>query len=116
MAFPAPPRIETRRRDLSPGRKRLIAVCQAIGFGEIRNLRVRGDEPSFDPPPEIVRDVVLGREDVPVPARGKADFVLKREHRDLFDRFESDHDLDIERITVQAGLPIRIRLKLAATS
>ena len=39
--------------DLSPGQRRLLRLFQAINFGRIEELEVRGGEPQISPLPRV---------------------------------------------------------------
>jgi len=107
---------EARKLDLSPARQALVGLLQDVQFGEIRGLRVVSGEPVLRPFPEVLRDLFPGRPDAPHPARGKADFALKSEVVALFELFDQEQELTIDRIVVQAGLPVRIRIKVSGAS
>ena len=63
------PRAEQRKRDLSPGRQRLVELMQQIQFGRIHDLPVRGGEPVFEPPPRAVKTVKIAGRNAPRPRR-----------------------------------------------
>ncbi|MBU1701015.1 MAG: hypothetical protein KJ970_13915 [Candidatus Eisenbacteria bacterium] len=64
-------------------------------------------EPVLDPPPRVVREIRLGRAG-PGPAKGKDDFLLKKQVIDLFDEMTRVDNGQIERIDIQGGLPFRV--------
>ena len=101
------------KKDLTEARRALVELMQEIRYGEISDLEVREGEPIMHPPPIAYRDVALGRENGPHPARHLEDFVLKRELIALFDLFETHRNIRIHRLVVQAGLPLRVRVRLA---
>ena len=45
--------------DLSPGQRRLLRLFQAINFGRIEELEVRGGEPQFSPLPRVFVELKL---------------------------------------------------------
>lgn len=106
---------ESRKRQLSPARQALLEVLQEIHYGEILNLQVVDGEPILDPSPEIFKDRVLGKDNGPHPARGRADFSLKNEVLGLFEMFDREQNIAVYRVVVQAGLPLRVRVKVNAS-
>ena len=118
-SHPAPSRgrsVEFRKQELSPARRALVELFQEINFGEIHDLQVHRREPVLDPPPEVFRDLVLGKENTPHAARSRADFTLKKEVVELFDLFDREQQLVIVRLIVQAGLPLRLRVRTTRES
>jgi hypothetical protein len=102
----------TRKVNLSPPRRRLVALMQELHFGEIHGLRIVDGDPLFDPFPEVARDIVLSKEDRPHPARGISDFALKAEVVNLYELFDREQTITIDRLIVQAGLPLRLRVRV----
>jgi hypothetical protein len=81
---------------------------QRMNFGRIEALAIEGGEPSFTPPPRIVKDVKLGAADNGArPELDSDDFALKREHIDLFENFRRLGHGTIECLEVKSGLPFR---------
>jgi hypothetical protein len=89
---------------------------QEVHFGSVESLHVRDREPVLDPPPKVVRDLMLGKFERTHPARALSDFVLKDEVVDLFELFDREQNIDIDRITIQAGLPLRLRVRIDAAA
>jgi hypothetical protein len=99
---------------LSPARRRLLELMQSINFGRVENLVVRGGEPSFDPPPRVVREVKFGGDNGSRPELAASDFKLKAQVADLFrelDRIGDGYALVLE---VKHGLPFRLLVAEAA--
>ncbi|NLY01553.1 MAG: hypothetical protein GXY83_36140 [Rhodopirellula sp.] len=96
------------KSSLSPGRRRLLEMMQALNFGRIEQLAVAGGEPIFHPPPKVSRELKFGAENGPRPELSLDDFVLKAEVRALFDAITEIGDGVIERIEVRHGLPFRM--------
>jgi|SRR5580704_761643 hypothetical protein len=96
---------------LSAPQKRLLETLQKTNFGRIEGLTIRAGEPTFDPMPRIVKDVKLGAPDNGArPEALAADFVLKREHIELFETLARVGDGVIECLEIKAGLPFRISM------
>ena len=98
------------KASLSTGHRRLLKICQELNYGRIEGLVVHaGGEPSFDPPPRIIRDIKLGAADNgPRPELHAEDFVLKREHIELFENLRRLGKGTIHSLEVKAGLPFRL--------
>jgi hypothetical protein len=97
------------KNSLSTSRKRLIETMQQTNFGRILGLTIRAGEPVFTPPPRIVKDVKLGAADNEArPELHAADFVLKRQHVELFENLKRIGDGTIESIEIKSGLPFRL--------
>jgi hypothetical protein len=97
---------------LSPPRRRLVELLQEIHYGEIHGLKVAADEPVLDPFPEVSRDIALTKDNGPHPERRATDFALKAEVVTLFELFDREQHITIDRLIVQAGLPLRLRVRV----
>ena len=102
------------KRSLSAPRQRLVRLLQEINFGRLEHLQVRDGEPVFDPPPRILREVVLGKTNVPNPAKKMEDFYLKEHLIELFGLFDRKRSCTIDSLVVQDGLPVRMTVLEAA--
>ena len=100
-----------RFSQLSPARQNLIRLCQTINFGSIENLEVRDCEPTFDPPPVMLRDLKLDSDVGPRPELALADFVVSNEILRLMGHLNEIKLGTIRRIEVRGGLPRRILLE-----
>ena len=106
-----PGRKPFRKSDLSPPRKRLVERMQGVGHGRIENLVMRGREPQWSPPPDVFRDVIIGKRPGPHPRRQQADFGLKNHLAELFEDFDRSQDGARYSIAIEDGLPVRFRVK-----
>jgi hypothetical protein len=79
-----------------------------INFGSIENLEVRDSEPTFDPPPVMLRDLKLDSDDGPRPELALADFVVSHEIVRLMGHLDEVKLGTIRRVEVRGGLPRRI--------
>jgi hypothetical protein len=104
---------ELRFSQMSTARQVLIRACQQVGFGAIRNLELRGQEPHFGPDAEIVFDYKLDGDEVPRPERSLNDFVICSEILRLFSMLDRMGNGTIEHVEVRAGIPRRMRFKAA---
>jgi hypothetical protein len=96
-----------RFSELSPARQKLVRMCQTVNYGQIKVLLVRDGEPIYEPPPVVVIDAKLYRDDGPRPELGLADFELCDDVRRLMARLDAAKNGMIQRIDVRAGLPCR---------
>ena len=64
---------------LSPSRRALIRIIQALNYGSILDLTIVNGELSFDPPPEVLIDVRLDEDVSPRPELEFEDFTLPAE-------------------------------------
>lgn len=99
---------------LSPARRRLLELMQSIHFGRVENLVVRGGEPSFDPPPRVVREVKFGGDNGPRPELATGDFKLKAQVVELFRELDRLGDGTALVLEVKHGLPFRLLVAEAA--
>ena len=104
---PVPP---GRLRDLSPERRRLVELMQAINFGRLEGLVVRRGQPVLEPRPAVVREVKFAGETGPRPEAGRPDFALKDQHRELFRVLDELGDGTVAVLTVKHGLPFHAEL------
>jgi hypothetical protein len=97
------------KSSLSTPLKLLLETMQQTNYGRIENLSIQNGEPVFDPLPRIVKDIKLGTSDNgPRPELEASDFLLKKEHIDLFENLRRLKNATIQSIEVKAGLPFRI--------
>jgi hypothetical protein len=100
-----------RFSQLTPPRQALIRICQTINFGSIENLEIRDSEPTFDPPPVMLRDLKLDSDDGPRPELALADFIVGNEIVRLMGHLDEMKLGNIRRVEVRGGLPRRIVLE-----
>ena len=91
---------------LPAARQRFLELLQAISFGSIEGLVVRGGQPILNPPPVLVYEIKFGAENGPRPATG--DFLLKTQVIELFAYFDRLGTGTIPRIEIKNGLPFRM--------
>ena len=103
-------KLAARKSTLTPSRARLVEVLQAVNYGRIENLPIVDGEPTFSPPPRVVRNVLLDRDAGRRPEIAAADFVLRREVAALFEHMTTAAPGSTMTITVQAGLPVRLQI------
>ena len=104
-----------RFSQLSPPRQKLVRMCQTVTYGQIKDLPFRDGEPIYEPPPVVVIDAKLYRDDGPRRELALADFVLRDDFRRLMARLDDARNGMIQRIEVHAGLPRRVLLESRLT-
>ncbi len=98
------------RASLNPVQRKVVEIIEALGYGVIERLSIRGGIPCYEPAPRIVQSIKLDSEQEPRPGAGHGDLTLKREFESLFDQLSRLRDgvVDIE---VRHGLPFRLVLE-----
>ena len=97
---------DLRKHHLSVDRQRFVLLVQRLGFGTIRELRVRAGEPVLDPLPRVRFRKKNGSTTPTRPPAETSDFALKREWLDFYADLEAIGDGVILSIEVAHGLPL----------
>ena len=98
------------KSSLAPVQRRLVEIIEALGFGVIDRLSIRGGVPCYDPEPRIVQAIKLVSGPERQLDRSRADFTLKKEFESLFDQLARLRNAVVG-IEVQHGLPFRLVLE-----
>ncbi len=98
----------------NPARQKLLRLMQGNPFSRIENLAVINGQPQFDPTTKIIAEHKFGANDGPRREAELADFVLKKEHVDLFQQFDEIGSGVILTLEVRGGLPFRMIREVAA--
>ena len=107
--------MDNRKSSHSWKRQRLVELMQRINFGIIGQLVIRDGQPVFDPPPQILQKVKFGGgENGPRPEIASADFPLKLEIIELFQRFDEMGNGVVEFLFVKHGLPSLMTVEIDA--
>jgi hypothetical protein len=93
---------------LSPARQTLVHILQAVNFGELQGIPVRGGDPILDDTSLVILDAKLDKEEVPRPELDLADFALNAEVLRLMSRLDEFKNGTIQRLEVRAGIPRRL--------
>ncbi len=98
------------RSSLNPVQRQAVEIIEALGFGVIERLRIRGGLPCYEPEPRVVQAIKLDSESKGKPADGHAELTLKKEFEHLFNQLSQLRDgvVDIE---VRNSLPFRLVLE-----
>lgn len=97
------------KSSLNSCQRQTVEIIEALGFGVIEYLSVRGGLPHYEQEPRIVQVIKLDSELAPHPA-SPAECTLKKEFESLFNQLSQlgDSTVDIE---VRHGLPVRLVLE-----
>ena len=98
----------TTKAALTPARRLLVELMQAVNFGRIERLEVRDWEPVLDPPPRVVRQIVLGKTNGPNVRRATDGFALKKKVAELFEVFDRERSFMVLELVIDNGLPVRM--------
>ncbi len=83
-------------------------------FSRIEHLTVIDGQPQFEPTTKIIAELKFGANDGPRREAKLADFVLKKEHIELFRQFDQIGSGVILALEVKGGLPFRMIREVAA--
>jgi hypothetical protein len=98
------------KSSLNPGQRQTVEIIEALGFGVIERLLIRGGLPCFDPEPRIVQAIKLDSEPEQQPDGGHADLTLKKEFESLFDQLSRLGDATVD-IEVRHSAPFKLVLE-----
>ncbi len=92
---------------LNPAQLQTVEIIEALGFGVIERLLIRGGLPCYEPEPCIVQTVKLDSEPERRPDCGCADLTLKKEFEILFQQLSQlpEGTVDIE---VRHSAPVKL--------
>jgi hypothetical protein len=93
------------KSSLSPSEQRLVELLQEINFGRVEHLQIRGGQPVFDPPPDIIQTRKLGSHTVARQEASLDDFWLRLPVVDLVQTIREFGHGEIRLLTVLHGLP-----------
>lgn len=98
------------KSSLNLGQRQTVEIIEALGFGVIERLLIRGGSPCYEPEPRIVQAIKLDAELEKRSDGGHVDLTLKKEFESLFDQLNRLRDgvVDIE---VRHSLPFRLVLE-----
>ena len=108
------PRSCGKYRTQSAKRKYLLRLMQENPYSRIDNLIIAFGDPVFEPTTKVIAEHRFGGNDGPRRQAELADFVLKKEHVDLFRQFDEIGSGVILTLEVKGGLPFRMFREVAA--
>lgn len=101
-------------REQSAPRKQLLRVMQEHPYSRIDHLTVAHGDPVFASGTKIVAETKFGAADGPRREVGLSDFVLKKEHVELFQQLEKIGSGELLTLEIRGGLPFRMIREVAA--
>lgn len=98
------------KSSLNPDQRRTVEIIEAVDFGVIERLMIRGGLPCYEPEPRIVQAIKLATEPQRQPDRHNADLSLNKAFENLFNQLGRlpDGFVDIE---IQHNAPFRLVVK-----
>jgi len=99
------------KSSLAPSTARLIELMQALNYGRIETLHVRGGRPFLNPPPHVVQKLKMGGDNAARPEASYADFRLKDGVVELLQIIERLGNGEILSIEVRCGLPVSLEIE-----
>ena len=98
------------KSSLNPDQRRTVEIIEALSFGVIERLLIRGGLPCYQPEPRIIQAIKLDSDPERHPDRTGADLTLKKEFESLFDQLSRLGDATVD-IEVRHSAPFRLVLK-----
>jgi hypothetical protein len=98
------------KSSLNPNQRRTVEIIEALGFGVIERLSIRGGLPCYEQEPHIVQSIKLDSESEAPPDRSYPDLTLKKEFESLFDQLKRLGDAIVD-IEIRHSLPSRLVLE-----
>jgi hypothetical protein len=95
---------------LNPGQRRTVEIIEALGFGVIECLLIRGGLPCYEPGPRIVQSIKVNCEPERQPEPSSADLALKKEFESLFVQLSRLGAATVD-IEIRHSLPFRLVLE-----
>jgi hypothetical protein len=98
------------KSSLTPDQRRTVEIIEALGFGVMERLLIRGGLPCYDHEPRIVQAIKLDSVPQQQPGHSHADSTLKQEFDILFNQLSRlwEGTVDVE---VRHGLPVKLVLE-----
>lgn len=96
--------MKIKKQLLAPEEQRLLETMQAVNFGRIVDIEIKGGLPVIDTNWKTIRTIRIGKENGPRPELAKQNFVLKAKQVEIFEHIRSLEDATIT-VYVQYGLP-----------
>jgi hypothetical protein len=104
----------TTKSSLSPSQRQLTELCQVVKDGRIENVPVSNGEPSFDPPPRVIRKLKMGGDNAPRPEANLEDFWLKHQVIEMLAAIAELGNGKVLSIEVRHGLPFMLEIERRA--
>jgi hypothetical protein len=98
------------KASLNQDLRRTVEIIEALKFGVIERLLIRGGLPCYEPEPRIVQAIKLDSEPERLPDCSCADLTLKKEFESLFDQLSRLGDATVD-VEIRHSLPFRLVLE-----
>jgi hypothetical protein len=98
------------KSSLNPDQRRTVEIIEALGFGVIEHLSVRGGLPCYDREPHIVQEIKLSSAHGCELGDRDSDLSLKREFEGLFHHLAGLREGTVD-IEVRHGVPFKLMLQ-----
>jgi len=95
------------KSDLNSDQRQTVEIIEALGFGVVEGLVIRGGTPCYGREPRLVQTIKLDLEPDRRTERGCADLTLKREFVSLFRRLRDLGDAVVD-IEIRHGMPFKL--------
>ena len=105
---------ETKLSGLPAACKHLLRIMQENPYCQIEHLAVVNGEPQFEQTTKVIAEHKFGANDGPRREAELTDFVLKKEHIELFKQLEVVGSGVILALEVRGGMPFRMQSEVAA--
>jgi hypothetical protein len=102
--------IRMNRSSLNPDLRRTMEIIEALGFGVIERLSIRGGLPCYEQEPHLIQAIKLDSEPPGQPDCDDDDLTLRKEFVSLFDQLSRLGDVMVD-IEVRHSLPFRLVLE-----
>jgi hypothetical protein len=104
------------KSSLTPAQTTLVELMQAVNFGRVENLYVRGGEPAFSPAPRVIQKHKMGGDNTSRAEAEFADFRLKHGVIELLELITRLRDGEVRSIEIRFGLPVTAEIEWAEIS
>src|ERR1700674_5707727 len=98
------------RSCLNPSQRWTVEIIEALGFGVIEHLLIRGGLPCYEPEPRIVQAIKLDSEPERQLNNDNADLTLKKEFESLFEQLSRLDDATVN-VEVRHSAPVKLVLQ-----
>lgn len=95
---------------LNPDQRRTVEIVEALVFGLIEGLLIRGGSPCYEQEPRVIQTIKLDSEPERQPDRTCADLTLKKEFISLFALLGQLGDAVVD-IEVRHGTPFKLEIE-----
>jgi hypothetical protein len=102
------------KSSLNADQRQTVEIIEAMGFGVIERLVIRGGFPCFEREPRLLQTIKLDLDPHRQADRSCADLTLKQEFESLFDQLSGLGDAIVD-IEIRHGLPFKLVVERRST-